>query len=218
MRLLMRVCRRVAVNPWILLLVALSYGAGVLTMLPFGLRVSAEVASLISAGIGAVAGVGGALCVVLVTDFLQGRNIAAYVHATYRAVFFQLGVVKGFIAGLDTGVTGRNWKAEHWPEVLKQAQVALSSIHTAHARLLRVEPNIHRLKAYALDLMNEMADEANNARIALEAIQAHGDAGAVLYGGELDGRTRQALDEASRQLLEYLEEICREYALTYRKE
>lgn len=199
-------------NPLALVAIALAYGAGALTMMPMGFRVTPEVSSLMAAAIGAVAGVGGALSVVLATEFLQGRNIADYVVASYSPLLEHLGFVEGVIEGFGAVAADANWTPEQWSILIKRAREAKAQLDTTQNRIRRIEPNIYRLKARALHLLNVLSDDARDVEIAIDGVLSYGGRnGVMFYGAKLDAQVRAALATATATLVDRLDEMRSEY-------
>ncbi len=199
--------------PWLLIVIALAYLAGVVTMMQLGFKLPDSVNGLVGAAIGAVAGIGGALCVVLATDYVQGRNIAAYVLLSYEPALFRLWSVEGAMNRFDAESVERNWTNEQWATLSREIRAAIRAMDTSQARIRRVEPNVHRLKADALHISNRTEECAQCAKEALvDVIESQSEA-TRFYGGQLSEQLRARLIDATEALKSELLDLSMVYGM-----
>lgn len=202
----------IARYPWVLVVCALAYGAGAATMLDFGFKLPDAAANVMGAAIGAIAGVGGALAVVLASDYLQGRNLAEYVVFSYSRVAYALGYLHGIMEALDERL-GENWDVEGWSSIMKSAKNVVREIDIAQTRIRRVEQNVHRLRADALHLSNLLEKSAADTKVEVQFVIDNLDDARRFYGGKLDKNTRSRISKITVELLDSIQDLKRIYGL-----
>ncbi|MHB1058058.1 MAG: hypothetical protein ACYC0F_09275 [Rhodanobacter sp.] len=120
-----------------------AYVIGVLSVLPFGVTISAEVATVIAAITGSLAAVFGGLWVAERTANAEEQRLSSYVATCIMGVATRLLLLEGAY----TGFGARQYVgAEKWVEIEKAAHRVLDELENARLKLATLSPAFYRLR------------------------------------------------------------------------
>lgn len=130
-------------RPAVGLMGVLAYVIGVLSVLPFGVTISAEVATVIAAVVGSLAAVFGGLWVAERAADAEERRLSSYVSACIMGVSVRLLLLEGAY----TGFGARQYVgAEKWAEIEMAANRVLDELENARTKLTSLAPAFYRLR------------------------------------------------------------------------
>lgn len=130
-------------RPAVGLMGVLVYVIGVLSVLPFGVTISAEVATVIAAVVGSLAAVFGGLWVAERAADAEERRLSSYVSACIMGVSVRLLLLEGAY----TGFGARQYVgAEKWAEIERAANRVLDELENARTKLASLAPAFYRLR------------------------------------------------------------------------
>jgi hypothetical protein len=162
----------------------LAYVLGVLSVLPFGVTVTAEVATVIAAITGSLAAVFGALWVSEKSADAEERRLSSYVIACIMGVSSRLILLEGAYTGFGAK---RHLSGEDWVAIGRAANAVLEEIESARTKLAPLAAALYRLsvvRIFACDSVQLQLKTAEN--MARRLLDVSGSAPTRFYGAAFD--------------------------------
>jgi hypothetical protein len=144
MRTILKRAIRSLIAPAPVFCLAIGFGAGALAMMPLGLRVSDQIASLMAAVVGSVAGIAGALALVHYQSLVRARDITEVIRSNLLQIFLS---INSFQRRWPADKSGGVRSPLDWSRLGMSCGALLKWIDEFQAKMLPMKPSILTLPA-----------------------------------------------------------------------